>query len=328
MTSRLSLAALVACLAPCLFAQYPETSIRSPFLQATLYLPDPQNGYYRGTRFDRSGIIRSLSYQGHEYFGEWFDKHHPLTHDAITGPVNVFDPEGTALGYSEAKPGQGFVRIGVGLLEKPAESSFNGTHTYKVLDPGIWGTKQGAEWIEFSHRLSGNEYGYEYRKRIILDSTSPRMTLLYSLKNTGANIIDTVQFNHNFFVIDGQPSGPGMVARFGFTPTGTVEPGSAIELRGHDIHFLKSLQGQERVYVPLEGYGTAARDYYIRVENRKTGCGVRITSDRPLHKLIFWSRPRVVGPEPYIRVRVEPGATATWETRYEFYTFKPLEQGL
>lgn len=140
MISRGGSAFLLICIA--LSAQFPRAEIRSPFLTAGLYLPDPQAGYYRGTRFDHSGIIRTLTYQGHQYFGEWFDRHDPLVHDGITGPVNVFDPDGTSLGYREAKPGEGFVRIGVGLLEKPDEPSYRGTHTYRVLDSGNWVVKQ------------------------------------------------------------------------------------------------------------------------------------------------------------------------------------------
>src|SRR6187549_2635799 len=68
-------------------ADAPEASISNGIIEARLYLPDAQNGYYRGTRFDWSGVIYSLRYQGHEYFGTWFERYDPKTHDAITGPV-------------------------------------------------------------------------------------------------------------------------------------------------------------------------------------------------------------------------------------------------
>ena len=73
-------------------AQYPQASISNTQIEAKLYLPDSKNGFYRGVRFDWSGVISSLKFKGHEYFGEWYDKHDPLRHDAITGPVEAFDP--------------------------------------------------------------------------------------------------------------------------------------------------------------------------------------------------------------------------------------------
>ena len=53
------------------------------------------------------------------YFGEWFERHDPLLHDGITGPVEEFLTGDSALGYDEAKAGETFVRIGVGAVRKP-----------------------------------------------------------------------------------------------------------------------------------------------------------------------------------------------------------------
>jgi len=66
-TTILALALALACAA----ADYPEAQISNGVLQVKLLLPDAQNGYYRGTRFDWSGAISSLQFQGHEYFGNW-----------------------------------------------------------------------------------------------------------------------------------------------------------------------------------------------------------------------------------------------------------------
>jgi hypothetical protein len=45
-------------------ADFPEARISSGTLDAKLYLPDAEKGYYRGTRFDWSGVIYSLRYRG------------------------------------------------------------------------------------------------------------------------------------------------------------------------------------------------------------------------------------------------------------------------
>src|SRR5262245_11340566 len=91
----------------------PETRLQSPRLAATIRLPDPTAGYYRGTRFDWAGVIASLRWHDHEYFGQWFDRYDPTIHDAITGPVEEFLTNDSGLGYDEARPGDTFVRIGV-----------------------------------------------------------------------------------------------------------------------------------------------------------------------------------------------------------------------
>jgi hypothetical protein len=58
------------------------------------------------------------------------------------------------------------------------------------------------------------------------------------------------------------------------------------------------------------------------MENRATGAGVRVTGDRPLNKLLFWSAVKTVCPEPYIDASVEPGRSTTWRTSYAFYEAK------
>ncbi|MBI5008874.1 MAG: hypothetical protein HZB98_04345 [Bacteroidia bacterium] len=66
--------------------KFPEAEISNKMIKAKLYLPDKEKGYYQGTRFDWSGNMPSLKVNGHEYFGQWFEKYSPEIHDAIWGP--------------------------------------------------------------------------------------------------------------------------------------------------------------------------------------------------------------------------------------------------
>jgi hypothetical protein len=70
---------------------FPSVKITNGLITAKLLLPDANKGYYRGTRFDWSGVIPSLEYKGHNYFGVWNPaKYDPKLHDAITGPFFYF----------------------------------------------------------------------------------------------------------------------------------------------------------------------------------------------------------------------------------------------
>ena len=68
---------LLALALGCAAADYPEARISNGVLKVKLLLPDAQNGYYRGTRFDWSGAMSSLQVKGHEYFGKWFERYDP-----------------------------------------------------------------------------------------------------------------------------------------------------------------------------------------------------------------------------------------------------------
>jgi len=301
-------------------ADFPQAEISNGLIRARLYLPDPNNGYYRGTRFDWSGVIYSLQYEGHDYFGPWLEKHDPKLHDAIAGPVEEFRTKDSALGYDEANPGETFIKIGVGVLRKGKEERYAFSIPFEIVDPGRWQVRQGDGWIEFTHTLSDSSgYGYLYTKRISLVAGEAEMILDHTLRNTGRRAIATSVYNHNFFTLDRLPSGPGFVVRFGFVPTATRDMRGFAEIRGRELVYLKELAPGETFGTGITGYGQDARDYDIRVENLKAGAGVHITADRPISNFFFWSARTTVCPEPYMEFNIAPGAEASWRIRYEFY---------
>jgi hypothetical protein len=312
------LTAAIAGLAPA--AEFPQAEISNGTVTAKFYLPDAERGYYRATRFDWSGNTYSLKYAGHEYFGQWFPKYDPKLHDAIMGPVEEYRTGEAGLGYAEAKTGETFIRIGVGVVRKPEEKAFRAFNTYDIVDPGNWTVKRKRDRIEFTHKLADQTgYAYVYRKTIRLEGKSPVMTIEHSLRNTGRKAIETAQYNHNFFVMDNQPTGPDSSVRFAFEPKSERGLGQLAELRGNQIVYLSELGQRQSVYSELTGFGNSAKDYDIRIENRKAGTGVRIQGTRPLVKMVFWSIRTTLCPEPYVQVRVEPGKEEKWNIRYEFY---------
>src|SRR6266446_6054589 len=66
-----------------------EAQIADGPIRARLYLPDASTGFYRGTRFDWSGVIRSLEYAGHNYYPQWFQRSDPTVHDFIYDGADV-----------------------------------------------------------------------------------------------------------------------------------------------------------------------------------------------------------------------------------------------
>lgn len=302
-------------------ADFPEAKISNGKVTAKFHLPDAERGYYRGTRFDWSGQIYSLQAAGHEYFGQWFERYDAKLHDAIMGPVEEFD----ALGYDDAMAGGTFIRIGVGVVRKPEETAYQRFRTYEIVDAGKWSTRQGADWIEFTHDLNdGNSYAYRYTKKLRLEKGKAGMVIEHALKNTGRKRIAAWQYNHNFFVIDGQPTGPNTSVRFAFEPKSTTPfRGAALaEMRGREVVYLKELAKGESTHGEFDGFGKTASDYDVVVENRAAGAGVRITGDRPLSKLVYWSIRTTSCPEAYIDLAVEPGGETKWTYTYRFYELK------
>jgi hypothetical protein len=310
----------------CAFAikPFPETSIGNGLIELKVSLPDPQTGYYRGTRFDWSGVVSELTFNGHSYFGQWFEQYDPTLHDAITGPVEEFSP----LGYNEAVPGGSFVKIGVGILQRDDSSAYRFNKTYPILQGAKWESERKSSAIKFSHSLADHSgYAYTYTKKLEITKGKPELVLVHSLKNVGSKAIETDVYDHNFFMIDMQPTGPGIVIKFPFAlaPENVLNP-ELVRFSGNQIRYLRALRKDEHVYSSnVKGFSEAVADYDIRIENEITGAGVRITSDHPLSKIVFWSSSTTSCPEPYIHLKVTPGETVKWKIFYTFYTFKPVK---
>lgn len=304
---------------------YPQAAISNGLIHAKVYLPDLEKGSYRGTRFDWAGIIYSLEYQNHQYFGRWYERHDPKIHDAITGPVEEFLSKGAGLGYDDAPPGGTFIRIGVGTVRKPeGEKEYRRFGAYDIVNPGKRTVRTDASSIDFVHELKGeNGYGYIYRKTVKLTKGKPELVLEHSLKNTGRKPIDTAVYDHNFFVIDNEVVGPDVVVKFPFEPKAVTDLKDMAQLRGHELVYNHDLQKGQTAMTEIQGFGGTAKDYDFRIENRKSGAGVRISADKPVSKIVFWSIRTVACPEPYIEINVEPGREFHWRIAYDFYTLHP-----
>jgi len=301
----------------------PTATIANDQVKAVIQLPDAKIGYYRGARFDWAGQISSLTWGGHEYFGQWFETYDPTLHDAIQGPVEEFlTGDSSALGYAEAAPGGTFVRIGIGTLRKPAgETSLQRFGRYEIVDAGKWTTRPGKDRIEFVHELKdGSGYAYTYRKTLRLAGS--QLIIEHELKNTGTKPIATSVYNHNFFTLDRKTTGPDNLVRFPFAPKAARPLNGMAEIRDREVAIARPFEAKESVFTELEGFGSAASDNGFEMENRATGAGVRVAGDRPLSKLYFWSAYKTVCPEPYVDASVEPGRSTAWAITYTFYQAK------
>lgn len=314
-------------------AEFPEARITNGQITAKIFLPDPVKGYYRSTRFDWSGAINSLEYKGHSYYGIWYDGIDPkvinkdLSNNkvingppgALWGPVNEFQ---TPVGWDESKPGETFIKIGVGVLRR-GEGKYDRFVAYDIVNSGKWTVKRHRNSIEFQQEISdpASGYAYVYRKVVRLENGAPKMVIEHSLKNTGQKEIKSNVYNHNFMVLDKQTPGPDFVFKVPFEIKPLRPPDKALaEVRGSQVVLTKQLSGSDEVAMPFRGFSDSTKDNETIIENGKVGAGVKITGDRPLTMDVFWSIKTVLAVEPYIAIDVQPGAEFTWKDMYEYYT--------
>lgn len=318
----------------------PHKDLSNSTTKIKIYLPDHTSGFYRGTRFDWSGMIAELHSQGHMYFSQWFSRSDPSIHDfsskdseiiagpctAAVGPVEEFT---APLGYDEAKARETFVKIGVGTLRKPDDAKYDSLRLYDVVDSGNWQAVKKGNAIEFSQKIldSSSGYGYSYQKTIMLQQDRPVLVIEHKLINIGKRRIQTDVYDHNFLTIDSQSPGPNFTITLPFEITPVHPPEKdLVELRGNQIVYLKTQTGEDRVYTTMRGFSDSSKDYNIRIENIRTGAGVTITGNHALKNLALWSIRSVLAVEPFIEVSVEPGQTYTWTYEYAFRSLGSVQE--
>jgi hypothetical protein len=316
---QLSLAFAAVCLLPvvALAEEFPRHVLARGDLKLTLYLPDAARGYYRGTRFDWSGVVALGEWKGHTFFGPWKTGHDPLNHDDIAGAVEEF---GIVLpvGYADTKVGTPFVKIGVGLLEKIEEKEYRFWYPYKLVKPGEWTVTTGDDRVTFVQDLmSPGGHGYHYTKTVRLAKDGDGFAIDHVLKSTGTRPLVTDHYCHHFLVFDRQPVGPDYEVEFGFDPK-LKKPMEGAELKGRRLAFTEVIPDGKSVMAELTGWTGKALENQFTARNKKTGMEVHVRGDKPLTKFNCWSVRTTMCPEPFIGINVQPGKEMSWTTEYTF----------
>jgi len=314
-------------------ATSPEATISNKQIRVKMYLPDPANGFYKGARFDWSGIVSSVEFAGHTFYGQWFSKVDSTVRDvsykdddilvsvntSAVGPAQEFQ---TPLGYDNAKEGDRFVKIGVGVLKKRDDTRYAFANVYDIVDHGKWSVNKTGNSVEFTQELNDEAtgYAYLYKKTVRLIDDKPEMLIEHSLKNIGKLPIKSVVYNHNFTLFDNLPTSDiSVTVPYEIKSTRLPDPNAAT-ITGNRFAYAKAVENTERVAGGLQGFGTTPSDNDFKIENWKAGTGIRIQGNRPLQNATVWSIRSVVAVEPFIEVAADPGKDFTWQYTYTFYT--------
>jgi hypothetical protein len=299
--------------------KYPMHTLKKGDLAVTIYLPDAEKGYYRGTRFDWSGLVGQATYKGHTFFGPWKSTHDPEyaeDADAIAEEFGIQEPPS----FSEAKAGEPFIKIGVGILERPDDKPYNFMHPYKIVKAGDWEIKYLVAAVEFIQTLEGpRDWSYRYVKRLSLDTKRSGFTVQHELENKGKKTIETQHYCHNFVILDEQPVGPGYQLFFPFD----VEAKQAMDIVKIDkklMEFSRELRDEEALFSELKGNRKSNEENHVVVKHTGKRIAVTIGGDAPLDHFNIFAVRRSVCPEPFVNVKLEPGKSMKWTTTYSFAT--------
>jgi hypothetical protein len=301
----------------------PAVTITNGQITARIARIDAAQGFYNGTRFDQAGVVTSLTLNGREFYGPWFERTAPEVLDytyvgedivagpdsAISGPVEEFAP----LDF-EAKPGL-FVKPGVGVLYQPDTQPYDHYRHYRILDAGQRSTKVTKTGVTFTQAVANAGYGYTYEKTLSLVPGKPQLLITHRLRNTGQRAISTSVYDHNFLRIT--PGNGGVAVTFPFAPmAANPPPPDLMRIQGNTLTYLRPMTNKERVSFLVTGFGKTPAEYDFTVA--ATGGSVRVQGDQPVTRMNIFSVDRVQSVEPYIAIDLAPGGEKRWTYTYTF----------
>jgi len=303
------------------FNSYPHATISNSQVQVRFYLPDPEKGYYRGTRFDWSGLISRIDCEGHSFFSEFNQQgHDPLNHDDICGTAEEFGMTVLPPGFAQVTTNGAFVKIGIGILEHGADPEYGFYKKYRIIEPAQWKVTRTKNSARFQHTLKTRDgWGYAYTKTLLLPAGERVLKIERTLKNTGTRTIITDHYGHNFLQIDNAPAGPDYRIEFPFNlrfGEGSKPEGCVVAL-DKQLAFQKRVPSGSSVWVLLEGF-TSADKNSLKILNAQSGSAMTIGTDLPLARLAFYSSRDILCPEPFVKFELAPGEAKTWTTTYSF----------
>ena len=291
-------------------------TISNNTLKITLHAPDGEKGYYRGTRFDWAGVFASIEYNGCNYAEEWFEGYSPVRHDAVCGPAEEFSP----IGLDEVAPGEPFLKIGVGMLEK-MEGEYDRFKLHKIVNPGKRTIEVIEDAVTQGHVLETEEgFAYEYFKTVRL--TGPdSFRISHRLTNTGSRPLKGDVYNHNFFTLGLLQTGPARQLDFPFRPEGDWRAEySEVGFTETGIRFTRTLNKGESVFtgnLHEAGKGLTGSPNAFVLKDAHTGRGVSAECSLPMTKAVFWAYHLIACIEPYIDFNIGAGKTFEFDIDYK-----------
>jgi hypothetical protein len=295
---------------------WPRINLTNGLVKMTVAIPDPEKGYYRGARFEQAGIISSLEYEGHTYFAEnWVEARNPVANACVAGPAEEFwEP----LGFDEAETGGSFIKIGVGLLERPYDNNYFFGSSYWVVKAFPWKVKISENSIEFNQEISEGGWGYNYTKKLTLPRGKAELIIEHSLKNTGTKRIFSNHYSHNFIALDGTVPGPDYELNFGY-PFRILNEGARkhFNIKGCAV----KLKNSDTAYTPLiPPLNSDSNWFTISIPSKKTF--VRVNEKFAPRRAAFFQNDKAICPESFFLIDIGYGESAEWIRTYEFGVLK------
>jgi hypothetical protein len=299
---------------------------------------------YNWTRFDWTGFVTQVTLDGAHTFcvPESYIPGNGSTKGV--GLCNEFGIE-IAVGYADAKVGEAFPKIGVGLLKKYDESVYSFANPYEIVQLYPIHVNAGSDQVQFNVDPVDCR-GYAARLIKTFKVHDNVLEIHYQLENTGTKPIVTHEYCHNFVGIDKQNISPEYHLHFPYPielekvtqglrtllPKRLMNllPGfildwlavraakkrmSIMKIKGGEVDFTG--EPKNAFYMRIFGYHKTEKAQW-ELTHRTSGVAMREIDDFAPSRAAVWGFTHVVSSEIFTSINLAPGETQNWVRRFEF----------
>lgn len=270
---------------------------------------------YWGSRFDWTGFVTQVTLDGKHTFcvPESLEPGHGDGGVGLCGEFGVSNP----IGYSTARPGDEFPKLGVGLLTRPDDRDYRFSRRYAVrpFPMRTHVTENCARFEAEPQQCRG--YALRMEKKLSVEGNA--LTIRCRLYNEGELPVRTDEYNHNFVAMNRCPVGPDYVLELPFDLKR-----SRLSNQGElDALTIK----RDQVWWP----SAPPRPFYLstrdllpdaparwKLTHAPTGLSLTVCTDFAWDQFALYGSAHCICPEVFIAVNIEPGEYHTWTRRYEF----------
>lgn len=279
-------------------------------IEITLMDPNAPHRYYRGARFSPAAFVMTATKGGNSYL------FCPTDHDPEldgAGLAMEFDilTKGGPPGFYEAAVGDGFLKIGVGVLRKQ-ENHYRFERPQEIIERAVTTFSFGNEKAVFSQSCEGvNGYAYSLTSTVTLQDNV--IVIDHTLTNTGARAFTTENYAHNYLSFDGRRTGPGYEITFPYDISEpAVEPLRRIG-KGM-LAYVDFVDEPVNHNVPYPSDHNDANSF--AVHHIETGMTIEAVTSVPGTRTFLNATPAYLSPEQFIKISLEPGQHAEWTRTY------------
>ncbi len=286
-------------------------------------LPDPQRGFYRGQRFDWSGIVTFAACDGQTFIGRWErdDAGQPVRRWSLgtSEEFKTLQPRGD---WYKTRGGSlpiegGHIGIGIGRMQRRTEAGEGRLRSWtELVEPFPWHVEPDERGVTFRQVVEHESgWGYAYEKRVQLAANRPAFAIHHELTNTGRRRLTRLHYSHHWLQLGGSPIGGTHRVVFPFEVEAHRGDPQLGDVSGRAVRFTTRLKDKAQYFAQLRGF-TDATPQTITVENTTTGARMKISTAWPPALINLYASSEHVCPEPFFAIDLAPGEAARWVTTY------------